>query len=87
MQYFFKKVLTDKSTHGRIKTVKGKHTKRKEVNKMTNKEKAALLKELDKEYYKAVAVKDWKTAKELLDKTTKIQNELVFGYYEHLRSF
>ena len=54
---------------------------------MTNKEKVALLEKLDKEYYKAVAVKDWKTAKELLDKTTKIQNELVFGYYEHLRSF
>ena len=54
---------------------------------MTNKEKSTLLKELDNEYHKAVAIKDWKKAKELLDKTTKIQNELVFGYYEHLRSF
>ena len=54
---------------------------------MTNKEKAALLKELDKEYYKACSIKDWKTVKELLEKITIIQNELVFGYYEHLRSF
>ena len=54
---------------------------------MTNTEKAILLKKLDQEYYKAVAIKDWKTAKKLLDKTTKIQNELTFGYYEHLKSF
>lgn len=71
--------MTNKQSFDIIKTVK-EDIQRKEIDKMKKE-----LNEMNRKYYNAVAVKDWKTAKELLDKITKLQNEMIFGYYEGLK--
>ena len=43
------------------------------------------LQEMNKEYYQAVEKKDWKVAKELLDKITKLQNEKIFAFYNNIK--
>lgn len=40
---------------------------------------------LNEKYYKAVAIKDWKTAKELLNEITEKQNKIIFGFYDNMK--
>lgn len=40
---------------------------------------------LNKEYYRATAIKDWTTAKKLLDEITKLENERIFNFYGNLK--
>lgn len=40
---------------------------------------------LNKEYYRATTIKDWATAKKLLDEITKLENERIFNFYGNLK--
>ena len=40
---------------------------------------------LNKEYYRATAIKDWATAKKLLNEITKLENERIFNFYGNLK--
>ena len=39
------------------------------------------IKELEKAYFEAVKIKDWKTARELNNKITEKQNEILYQIY------
>ena len=73
--FFLKKHLTDFILLVIIKT-----DKRKEIETMKER-----IERLNKEYYRATAIKDWATAKKLLDEITKLENERIFNFYGNLK--
>jgi len=67
--------LTNKTRPAIIKT-----DKRREIKTMKER-----IERLNKEYYRATAMKDWATAKKLLDEITKLENERIFNFYGNLK--